>query len=104
MPDQSTLSQPTPEQIKDLGALKSQPTGELTFGMQLVGITFNPSGDEKVNKAKQLCAELADLVNNDFQSENGSQPSYLYNLIKGKVLAEILTAQMLAVKLLTLKY
>lgn len=74
----------------------------MTFGMQLVGITFNPSGDAKVNKAKELCAQLADLVN-DNQSSEGTT-TYLYNLIKGKALAEILSAQMLAVKLLTLKY
>lgn len=74
----------------------------LTDGMKLVGINFNPSGDEKVNKAKQLCAELADLVMEDAALQ--SQPSYLYNLVKGKALGEILSAQMLAVKLLTLKY
>lgn len=33
---------------------------ELTFGQRLVGLTFNPSGDDKVGRAKQLCAELAD--------------------------------------------
>ena len=38
------------------------PMRELTFGEKLVGLTFNPSGDEKVLKAKQLCAELADLM------------------------------------------
>ena len=84
--------------------LKSQPKAaeELPFGMQLVGITFNPSGDEKVNKATQLCAELANLVMDDLKP--GAQPSYLYNLIKGKALGEVLSAQMLVVKLLTLKY
>lgn len=73
-----------------------------TFGMQLVGISFNPSGDAKVNKAKQLCAQLADLVNEN--QDNNDPATYLYNLIKGKALSEILTAQMLTVKLLTLKY
>lgn len=75
----------------------------LTDGMKLVGITFNPSGDEKVNRAKQLCAELADLVFADAEAQT-SQPTYLYNLIKGKALGEVLMAQMAVVKLLTLKY
>jgi hypothetical protein len=38
----------------------------LTFG-KLVGLSFNPSGDEKVNKVKQLCAELMDVLYNDIQ-------------------------------------
>ena len=36
---------------------------ELTFGEKAVGLTFNPSGDEKVHKAKQLMAEALDLLN-----------------------------------------
>lgn len=74
---------------------------ELTFGEKLVGLTFNPSGDANVLKAKQLCAELADLVMDNEPNGNGT---YLYNLIKGKALGEILNAQMNVVKLLTLKY
>lgn len=74
----------------------------LTFGQQLVGINFNPAGDEKVNRAKQLCADLADLVNENAPAN--SEQSYLYNLIKGSALREILNAQMVTVKLLTLKY
>jgi len=73
-----------------------------TFGMELVGITFNPSGDPTVNRIKQLCAQLADIVN-DAQDKTDA-PRYLFNLIKGKALGEILNAQMNAVKLVTLKY
>lgn len=73
---------------------------ELTFGEKLVGINFNPAADSKVDRAKQLCAELADLVN----EEGTPESSYLFNLIKGNALREILNAQMNAVKLLTLKY
>lgn len=77
-------------------------TDQLTFQQRLVGLTFNPSKDEKVDKAKQLCAELASLVVAD--AEATETPDYLYNLVKGKALGEILSAQMLVVKLLTLKY
>lgn len=74
---------------------------ELTFGQQLVGLTFNPSGDDKVLKAKQLCAELADLINEEASTKlNGGLPHILYE----HTIGEILNAQMNVVKLLTLKY
>jgi len=72
-----------------------------SFGMELVGISFNPSGDPQVTKVKQLCAQLADIVNDSKDIQE--QPRYLFNLIKGKALGEILNAQMNIVKLLTLK-
>lgn len=83
------------------------PTAEglLTFGEQLVGLTFNPSNDDKVSKAKKLCADLADLLN-DHQQEvaelypQGSLQNNLYN----HAIGEILNAQMNVVKVLTLKY
>lgn len=75
---------------------------ELTFGQDFVGLKFNPSNDDLVGKAKQLCADLTDMVMAD-AAENPTA-DYKYNLIKGKALGEILSAQMLVVKLLTLKY
>lgn len=80
-------------------------TRELTFGEKLVGLTFNPSGDEKVNKAKQLCAELADLLNYEWQAKKENYP---YNSLMAQLyqhsVGEILNAQMNTVKVLTLKY
>jgi hypothetical protein len=73
----------------------------LTFGEKLVGLTFNPSGDEKVLQVKKLCAELANIVNDLDPSPN---QDYLFNLVKGNALREILNAQMNVVKLVTLKY
>lgn len=84
-------------------ALQMQQGEQATFGMQLVGINFNPSGDPKVNKAKELCAQLADLVKSDYDKEGHTQTelkTQLYN----HTIGEILNAQMCAVKLLTLKY
>lgn len=72
----------------------------LTFGEQLAGVSFNPSKDAVVDEVKRRFAEIADLVN-----EQGDKNStYLFNLIKGNALREILNAQMNVVKLLTLKY
>ena len=71
---------------------------ELTFGQLLVGLNFNPSKDPKVEKAKKLCAELADLLMEDRKEKGYSQiPSNLFD----HAIGEILNAQMNAVKVLT---
>lgn len=89
------------EQGYDVQGEQSQPTRQMTFGEKLVGLQFNPSNDDKVSKAKKLCAELMDLVNEERQNRETTQlESYLYNHTVG----EILNAQMNVVKLLTLKY
>lgn len=71
-----------------------------TFGELLVGLTFNPSGNPKVQRAKEICAELADLVYvthlNRLESDFGNT---LYN----HTIGEILNAQMNVVKILTLE-
>lgn len=74
----------------------------MTFGEKLVGLTFNPSGDEKVTKAKQLCAELANLVRDVYWTENhiGKEVN---ELLYSHTIGEILNAQMNVVKILTLK-
>lgn len=74
---------------------------ELTFGEKLVGLTFNPSGDEKVQRAKELCAELADLLNKN-ADPNSDRP--LCRLLFDKAIGDILDAQMNVVKVLTFKY
>lgn len=84
--------------IPSTAATKSEP---MTFGMKLVGITFNPSGDAKVNKAKELCAELADLI---YDESKTSETSELKNILLPATFSSILAAQMNVVKVLTLKY
>lgn len=74
---------------------------EMTFGEKLVGLTFNPSGDEKVQRTKELCAELADLLN-DNADPNFERP--LCALLFDKAIGDILDAQMNVVKVLTFKY
>ncbi len=76
----------------------SENTRELTFGEKLVGLDFNPSGRPDVNEAKQLCARLANIVN-ELQQET-SEP-YLSNTFKGDAIRYILHAQMAVVKYLT---
>jgi hypothetical protein len=86
--------------VKEVEQLKSQP--ELSFGQKLVGLTFNPSGDDKVARAKQLCAELADLVSDHYHQPK--EVSTLESLLYHHTIGEILNAQMNVVKVLTLKY
>ena len=87
--------------IDNADQLKSALTRQMTFGEKLVGLTFNPSNDDKVAKAKKLCADLMDLVNEERKNRETTElEGYLYNHTVG----EILNAQMNVVKLLTLKY
>lgn len=88
-------SKPEPE-------CKPETERQLTYGEELVGLTFNPSGDDKVQKAKKLCSELADLINQDGWERK--QTSALYDTLFEHTIGEILNAQMNVVKLLTFKY
>jgi hypothetical protein len=74
----------------------------LTFGERLVGLTFNPSNDDKVSKAKKLFAEIADLVNDELS--DSAEKTRLQIMLREHTFGEILNAQMNVVKLLTLKY
>lgn len=79
----------------------------MSFGEQLVGITFNPSGDEAVTKAKQLSAELADIVQTNWLDNhvaNGTPYSALKTQLYDNAVHKIIDAQMAVVKLLTFKY
>ena len=69
---------------------------ELTFGEKAVGLTFNPSGDPKVTKVKQLFAEIIDIVNEDrgFNRDERARHASV-------AITDAETAQMRAVKALT---
>jgi hypothetical protein len=87
--------------LTELRSASTTPNRELTFGEKLVGLTFNPSGDPKVNQAKRLCADLADLLQNEM---NNRETSTHAKILEPFTYGEILNAQMNVVKLLTLKY
>ena len=77
---------------------------ELSFGQELVGISFNPSGNQKVDKAKLLCAALADMIEECRVDAiaNGTYTSLRQMFVENSF-SEILNAQMNVVKVLTLK-
>lgn len=81
---------------------EAHPT-ELTAGEKLVGKTFNPSGDDKVARAKALCAELADMIYDDkLYSYNHGTLTSLKEQLADRALTDILAAQMMVVKTLTI--
>jgi hypothetical protein len=83
----------------------------ITFGEKLIGLEFNPSGNEEVYKVKRLCADLANLLNDNYDNpyyegdlENGIAPGYrdqIKETLFQHAIGEILNAQMCVVKLLT---
>ena len=83
--------------------MNDQPTGtrELSFGEKLVGLQFNPANDSKVDQAKRLFAQAADLIHDDHKGEGATDQ---YDELYHHTIGEILNAQMNVVKVLTLKY
>ena len=77
---------------------------ELTPGEKAVGMTFNPSNDVKVSKLKQLFAEAFDIVEQSVPAANGSVENARQRKMRDGALHEIISAQMWAVKVVTLKY
>lgn len=78
-------------------------TRQMSFGEKLVGLTFNPSGDDKVAKAKKLCAELADLLNENCAPDLDEWNDYVKRMLRDHAFTAILDAQMNVVKVLTIK-
>jgi hypothetical protein len=77
---------------------------ELTFGEKAVGLTFNPSGDEKVNKAKKLMADALDLLQQAEleKSDYGKIiQSWQSNVFRTNAFNKIVDAQMSLVKYIT---
>lgn len=72
---------------------------ELSFGEIAVGLTFNPSGDEKVNQVKRKCADLINDLDH-FRKTSESSGAKRHCSIAITFLED---AQMRAVKALTWK-
>jgi hypothetical protein len=76
---------------------------ELTAGELAVGITFNPSQDPTVAKLKSIFAEAFDIVEKSVPADDGTIPTARKRKMRDSALNEIITAQMWAVKVVTLK-
>lgn len=73
--------------------------GEQTFGEKAVGLTFNPSGDERVNGIKTQYAAVVDNLNYERQLTTDGEAKRLLSV----AITEAQGAQMWAVKALTWK-
>ena len=73
---------------------------ELTYGEKAVGLTFNPSGDEKVAKIKSLYAEIIDLL---VTTPVSNSDTSLRGRFLGRAINDAVGAQMWAVKAITFK-
>lgn len=73
---------------------------ELTFGEKAVGLTFNPSNDPKVQKVKELYAEIIDICNSiRAEAGHGEKSRHL-----SVAITDAETAQMRAVKGITYQF
>jgi hypothetical protein len=70
-----------------------------SFGEQLVGLDFNPSGDPTVRRVKEICAELAEILKSNYAEERSPIKSLLFD----HAIGEVLNAQMCVVKVVTYK-
>jgi len=71
-----------------------------SFGEILVDIEFNSSNNDKVAKVKELMAEVANILKDEYNTE---QKSPVKSLLFDHAVGEILNAQMAVVKVITFK-
>jgi hypothetical protein len=72
----------------------------LTYGEITVGLTFNPSGDPKVQQVKELFALIIDLCDVARREAGPSEKARLLSV----AITEAQTAQMWAVKGITFQH
>lgn len=76
----------------------------MTYGEKAVGLSFNPSGDDRVNKLKKLYAEIIDICAEIRSAANvpadaaAPKPSPETMRLASIAITEAQTAQMWAVK------
>ena len=70
-----------------------------TFGQKAVGLSFNPSGDDAVAQCKQCFADAIDQMNDLRNSTPSNEAARTASI----AITELQTAQMWAVKALTLE-
>lgn len=67
----------------------------------IVGLAFNPSGDENVTKVKELASALIDfMLEFEFEAEDGRQASIMNNSMI-RAVDTVADATMLAVRAIT---
>lgn len=72
----------------------------LSFGELLVGIEFDSTNEDKVTKVKNLMAEIANIVLEEYNTK-GKSP--VKSLLFDHAIGEIVSAQMAVEKVITFK-
>ena len=75
---------------------------QLSAGEIAVGLKFNPSGDHKVQRLKELAAEMFDIVEGAIPADDNTVETARKRKMRDAALNEIISAQMWAVKVVTL--
>lgn len=70
---------------------------QLTYGQKAVGLTFNPSGDEKVLRVKELFAKIIDICHAEREMAGRGEKARHFSV----AITDAETAQMRAVKAIT---
>jgi hypothetical protein len=70
------------------------------FGDLLVGRSFNPSDDVRVDRVKEICSELAEILKDSYQT---SDKNPVTSILFDQAVGAIVTAQMMIVKVVTFK-
>lgn len=73
----------------------------MSYGKEAVGASFSPSGRADIARAKELAAELFDLVEQAVPADDGTLATARKRKLRDAALHEIVTAAMWAVKALT---
>ena len=93
------LTEPTVvnEELVDMSKISTESRGE-----KLVGITFNPSGDNEVNTVKRACAYLIDVIekHREESAQNGTLTADR-EFLMNHAIGEVINAQMNVVKVVT---
>lgn len=80
--------------------LEEKEAAQPKFGDLLVGRSFNPSDDARVDRVKEICSELAEILKESYTT---SDKNPVTSIIFDQAVGAILTAQMLVVKVVTFK-
>lgn len=75
-------------------------TKVLSFGELLIGIEFDSSNEDATFKVKSMMAELANILKDEYNTE---QKSPIKSLLFDHAVGELVNAQMAIVKVITFK-
>lgn len=80
--------------------LEEKQAAQPKFGDLLVGKSFNPSDDARVDRVKEIASELAEILKESYTT---SDKNPVTSILFDQAVGAIVTAQMLVVKVITFK-